>query len=1066
MMAGTGPRCARSLRFWLLALLLAGGIAHAGAARAGEQAFIRTGTSALTAFDAADFVPLGSVPLTGTSLWGLATSPATQRLYAFDINTQTVLAVDVVRRAVVETIPLTELRFTPYGMAVSADGKRLYFAAQNRALGLIAIDLERRLLMAEVAVPYAQRVVPHPTLDKLWVTTKTGELFTLRASDLSILAHQQLQGAEIALSDDGARLYLTGDRSSLLVMDAATDAVLGQIPTGFHATAFRIAGRWAYLGHKELGVLRVIDLVDGHLETDITLDTGQYVRVGGIDATADGSRVVVLLDNNLRYKFAVVDGAAHTLLGLHEGVSGSVYCSSRFVMPVTVPQSVFTVNSTADVPDAARGDGVCETAAGNGVCTLRAAVQEGNAAAGTALIEVPAGEYALSIPGADEDGGATGDLDVSGRLTIHGAGSETTVVDGGALDRVLDVAAGGSLGLAGVTVRNGRLPFRGQASLENGGGAGLRNQGVLTLSGVAVADNRTEGFGGAGVHSTGVLRAEDCTFSGNSSVGSICWLDILGNQVCGESGGVAAVYARQAEIRDSRFTANASAVAVRIDGSLERCVVSDNEARGVVATSVSRSTISGNRGPGCSAGLVTDSTVSGNVNTDPDGCGGGIAWLEPYHKLVVARSTISGNAASRGGGVCAQFFEMENATVSGNAATGDGGGIFVREYDEWNHVRNCTITGNTADSDGDGSGDGGGIFNQHPDTYYDTHLTNTILAGNVDRGGQAPDCAGYLGSSQFNLVGDAAGCGFDALEWDVVGSPESPIDPGLAPLADNGGPTATHALLAGSPAVDGGHPYIFPATDQRGVARPQDGDLDGTAHSDIGAFELAPLSWKITAAAGPNGSITPVGEVVVADGGSSIFAIAPDARYRVADVLVDGASVGPVNTWSFDEVSADHTITATFEAEPVLWTIAASAGPNGSITPAGAVVVPDGGSRSFAIAPDTHYHVADVQVDGASVGPVNALYFDGVTADHIVAATFAIDTYTVTANAWVNGSIWPKGRITVPHGGSVTFRVVPRAGYRVARLVVDGRNVGPRTWFRISGCSGNHSIQARFSRIY
>jgi DNA-binding beta-propeller fold protein YncE len=107
MMAGTGPRCARSLRFGFLAVLLAAVMARTGLASAGEQAFIRTGSSTMTAFDTADIVPVGSVPLIGTSLWGMAASPVTQRLYAFDINTQTVLVIDVLRRAVVETIPLT-----------------------------------------------------------------------------------------------------------------------------------------------------------------------------------------------------------------------------------------------------------------------------------------------------------------------------------------------------------------------------------------------------------------------------------------------------------------------------------------------------------------------------------------------------------------------------------------------------------------------------------------------------------------------------------------------------------------------------------------------------------------------------------------------------------------------------------------------------------------------------------------------------------------------------------------------------------------------------------------------
>lgn len=981
-----GSRTLRAgFRRCLFPVLLLVAAAAPAAAAAEEYAFIPTGASSLTLFDTAGFVPRGTVQLAGTSLWGMTTSPATQRLYAFDINTQTVLVIDAVRHVVIDSIPLHDLRFTPRGMAVSADGKRLYFAAENKSLGLIGIDLERGLRMGEFAVPNAWRVVPHPTLDKLWVSTMYGELYTVRASDMAILGHWQFMGAEIALSDDGSKLYLTGSRGTLLVIDAATDEILHDIAIGFNATTLRVAGRWAYLGHKEKGVLEVVDLLDRHVEAEITLDVGRYLGVHQIDVTADGSRVVVLLDNDLRYKFAVVDGERHTLVSLHDGAGRAPICASRFIMAVHIPVLFLTVNSAADAVDATPGDGVCETGAGNGTCTLRAAVQEGNAAPGTTIVEVPAGEYLLSIPGMDEDQGATGDLDVLGKLTIRGAGSEATFVDGGALDRLMQVGGGGSLRLEGLTVRNGRLPFRDPDFFTNRGGAGILNEGVLTLAGVAVLANSVDGFGGAGVHSDGVLHAEDCTFSANVSKGNV-----LSRGVWRELEGVAAIYARQAEVTRCQVTANTGAVAVSMDGPLSAAVVSDNDARGVKAGSISNSSVRGNRGPGCTASLIVDSTVSDNVNGEPDGCGGGVFWGDRYRQLVIARSTISGNSAVHGGGICAQFFEMGNSTVSGNAATGDGGGIHLLEYDVWNSIRNSTITANTADSDNDGFGDGGGVFNQSQGTYFDTHLENTILAGNVDLGGEAPDCSGHLGSSQFNLVGDLSGCGFAPLGWDITGSAAAPVEPGLGPLQDNGGPTPTHALLAGSPAIDAGHPYVFLPTDQRGVSRPQDGDQDGSAYSDIGAFELSTSSRTITASAGAGGSITPAGPVSVPSGGSVNFDITPLAHHHVADVLVDGVSVGPVSSWAFDDVVADHTI----------------------------------------------------------------------------AASFAIDSYTIRTSSGAGGSIAPLGAVRVPHGGSLTVRLRPRAGYQVAKLIVDGRTLVPRTRFTIRGCSANHVIQARFRRIY
>ena len=100
----------------------------------------------------------------------------------------------------------------------------------------------------------------------------------------------------------------------------------------------------------------------------------------------------------------------------------------------------FTVTSTDDVVDSNPGDGKCETASGNGVCTLRAAVMEANAHAGADTILLPEATYTLTIPGADEDESATGDLDITESLTIQGAVEVQSDIDASGLgDRVLDV---------------------------------------------------------------------------------------------------------------------------------------------------------------------------------------------------------------------------------------------------------------------------------------------------------------------------------------------------------------------------------------------------------------------------------------------------------------------------------------------------------------------------------------------------------------------------------------------------------------------------------------------------
>jgi PKD repeat protein len=127
-----------------------------------------------------------------------------------------------------------------------------------------------------------------------------------------------------------------------------------------------------------------------------------------------------------------------------------------------------------------------------------------------------------------------------------------------------------------------------------------------------------------------------------------------------------------------------------------------------------------------------------------------------------------------------------------------------------------------------------------------------------------------------------------------------------------------------------------------------------------------------------------------------VFNILPVAGYHVAEVLVDGSTVGAVATYTFFNVTADHTIAATFEADPVpTYTIIATAGANGTITPFGDVTVNEGDDQVFNILPVAGYHVAEVLVDGSTVGAVATYTFTNVTADHTIAATFEADLGSV-----------------------------------------------------------------------
>ncbi len=232
---------------------------------------------------------------------------------------------------------------------------------------------------------------------------------------------------------------------------------------------------------------------------------------------------------------------------------------------------------------------------------------------------------------------------------------------------------------------------------------------------------------------------------------------------------------------------------------------------------------------------ITNGTVAISNLTIANGfsdteVGGGI-FIEVPATLTLTNSTVRDNAALHGGGIF-NFgnLTLTNSTVSGNLATlADGGGLY-NQLGSTLTLNNTTITNNLAPNVA------GGLLYRGTFT-----LQNTIIAGNT-AGNVGPDCLDFSGtvfSLGFNLIGDSTTCGFSPVgPGDQVGTSVSPIDPLLGLLRDNGGPTFTHALLTGIPALDAGNPAGCTdsagnplSTDQRGEARPQG------LICDIGAFE-------------------------------------------------------------------------------------------------------------------------------------------------------------------------------------------------------------------------------------
>jgi len=231
---------------------------------------------------------------------------------------------------------------------------------------------------------------------------------------------------------------------------------------------------------------------------------------------------------------------------------------------------------------------------------------------------------------------------------------------------------------------------------------------------------------------------------------------------------------------------------------------------------------------------IVDSVFAGNTTGGSPGYGGGLFNIG--YTSTVVNSTFSGNTGTAGGGIYKGGYPMSiiNSTLSGNHSTGSGGGLYAASGDLG--LYNVTISQNIANSDNSGGGDGGGVA--HAASGSLTFL-NSIIARNFVIITMQPfpliendDCAGTIISQGYNLLYAAN------PDYCTVTGSYGPGDPLLGPLQDNGGPTLTHALLPGSPAIDGGNPGGCTdnqgaqlATDQRGRQR--------WSPCDIGAFEFS-----------------------------------------------------------------------------------------------------------------------------------------------------------------------------------------------------------------------------------
>jgi CSLREA domain-containing protein len=406
-------------------------------------------------------------------------------------------------------------------------------------------------------------------------------------------------------------------------------------------------------------------------------------------------------------------------------------------------------------------------------CTLREAITAANA--------VPFGDHEISFApklptvitlAAPGNGG--GELVIEEDLAISGPSVGMTIQRNSAdpefrIFRIEEAIGGTDVRFANLIIQRGHVSSHGGGGIWNH--QGLNYQGNLTLVNTTVREN--SGMGGGGILNWGDLVVSHSTITRNAATDA--------NSLSG-GGGIQ----------------NALSAATAL---------------------ISHSTISGN-------------TVASSANHDEGGAG---IWNVGL--LTIESSTISGNVSDgHGGGVflnadlsAGGIATITNSTISGNSAGVSGGGIYIFGDNVGAgrfRLINSTMAGNSAGTEGGG-------FKYAAAVTLD--ILNSIFALNAAP--TAPDFAagpppGGTHFTRFNLLGIGNGSEINnGVDGNQVGTNTAPLDPRLGALANNGGPTKTHALRPGSPALDAASTADCPSTDQRGVVRPQ-----GSV-CDIGSYE-------------------------------------------------------------------------------------------------------------------------------------------------------------------------------------------------------------------------------------
>ena len=227
--------------------------------------------------------------------------------------------------------------------------------------------------------------------------------------------------------------------------------------------------------------------------------------------------------------------------------------------------------------------------------------------------------------------------------------------------------------------------------------------------------------------------------------------------------------------------------------------------------------------------------------------------------------------------------------------------------------------------------------------------------------------------------------------------------------------------------------------------------------------EAGKSQYTITASAGAGGSILPSGQVAVQPGTGQAFTITPNTGYKIANVSVDGVSQGAGGSYTFSNVQANHTISASFTGSTYALSVSkrGTGGGTVSTSPSG-TAFPAGTGVTLTAAPDANSVFSGWSGACSGTSPTCQVT---MKSNLSVTATFntgSAITESINATASGGGTISPSGKVTVTQGASQTFRINPNKRHRIINVMVDGVWKGPITSYTFSNITANHQISAYF----